>query len=157
MIERVTRAASNDITLAELKGYLNVNTTIRDEELQGHLNYAIMIVEDVSNLSLTEQTIRIIADDVQVQKLYFLPVNEVTSVVYEETGADAAYTLNHSKTKIQLNSLSDVIIEYTTLPNVEKVYDLKSLVYQVASLLYDGETEQNVIEGVMRKIPRNIC
>lgn len=154
-IERVSREASDKLTIADLKGYINVTSEDRDEELQSILNAAICKVEDITGYSLTAQTIRIYAEDVQVQKLYFPTINEVVSVVNEETGSDASYTLNHSKTKVILNELSDIEIEYNTVPIEDKVNDLKHYVYSLAGIYYDGQQEKE--HDILKTIPRDIC
>lgn len=156
-LERVMRDPSDMITIEELKGYINVVSTDRDNELQSILNAAIAKVEDITDYSLTAQKIYIHANDVVVQKLYLLPVAEVVSVTNQETGTECSYSVNYSKTKVTLRDVSDVLIEYNTAPNAEHIFDLKPYVYQYAALLYDGVTDNQVIESVLRKIPRDIC
>jgi hypothetical protein len=156
-LERVIRDASDVLTIEELKGYINVVSTDRDSELQAILNAAIAKIEDITDYSLTAQTLRLYVDDALVQRLFLRPVSEIVSVTNEETGTDCTYTANHSMTRLIFNEESDVVIEYKTLPNPEHIFDLKPYVYQYAALLYDGETDNAIIESVLRKIPRNIC
>ena len=154
-VERVNRGASNKLSVVELKGYLNINSTDRDEELTAILNAAICKVEDITGYSLTEQTIRLYVYDKISQYLYFPDVDEVTSVSNLETGSDLNHTVNPAKTKVTFNDVSDALIEYTTIPNDERIYDLKSYVYSYAGVLYDGELDK--AEQVLKTIPRNLC
>jgi hypothetical protein len=156
-LERVLREASDTITIDELKGYINVVSTDRDSELQAILNAAIAKVEDIMDISLTAQTLRLYAEEVLAQRLFLRPVLSIESVTNEETGTDCTYIANYSLTKVTFNEESDVVIEYKTSPNLEQIFDIKPYIYQYAALLYDGETDNAIIESVLRKIPRDIC
>lgn len=157
MIERVSREPNNKFSVVELKEYINVVSTDRDEELQSILNAAISKIEDITGFSLSEQTIRVYCEDVLSQKLYFLPISEIVSVTNEETGSDCSYKVNTSLTKITFDFETSAIIEYKTSFNEEMIYDLKPYVYEYAGALYDGVVENSVIESILRKVPRSIC
>lgn len=148
---RVSRGISDKLTVEELKGFLNVSVD-RDEEIQAILNASIAKIEDVCGYSLTPQTLRILAKGREF-KLYYGPVDEVS--VKDEQGNDVPFTLNYSKTKVNIQEEKEVVIDYSTLPNEDTIFDFKPYVYQYAALLYDGETDLNIINSVIKKVP--IC
>ncbi len=148
---RISRGPSDKLTVEELKSFLNVSVD-RDEEIQAILNASIAKIEDVCGYSLTPQALRILGKGKEF-KLYYGPVDEVS--VKDEQGNDVAFTLNYSKTKVTIQEEKEVIIDYTTIPNEETIFDFKPYVYQYAALLYDGETDLNIINSVIRKVP--IC
>lgn len=148
---RIKRGISDKLTVEELKSYLNVSVD-RDEEIQAILNASIAKIEDVCGYSLTPQTLRIIGKGKEF-KLYYTPIDEVE--VRDEEGNEVSFSLNYSKTKITLQEEREVVIDYTTLPNEETIFDFKPYVYQYAALLYDGETDTNIIKSVIQKVP--IC
>lgn len=151
-IERVLREPSNKISVAELKNYINVVNTDRDEELQAILNASISKIEDITGITLTDQTVRVYCEDVLSQKLYYNPISEIVSVTNEETGSACSYKANHSLNKVTFDYETSAIIEYKCVANEEQVYELKPHVYEYGALLYDGDTEN--LEAVLRKVPR---
>ncbi len=150
-MERISREASNRLSVGELMQFLNISNTDRKDELQAILNAAICKVEDIINKSLTSQEIKIIGED-EIE-LLLAPIDKVLSVT-DYKGNAISYELDLRNI---LTASGNIIVTYTTIPNDELINDYKSYVYEYAGLIYDGETDKTTIDGVLSKIPRSIC
>lgn len=152
-IERISRTIGTFITIAHLKEYGNISSTTEDVMLQNILNAAITKVEDISNVSLAVNTIKLFSDLNTNHKLFILPVNSVTSVYNNQTGLLEDYTLSYDKSSLT-TSESELVITYVT--SVREDVDLRQSVLEYAMALYDGQTDKAVLQAIFNKIPKYI-
>ena len=152
-IERISRTIGTFITTAHLKEYGNISSTTEDVMLQNILNAAITKVEDISNVSLAVNTIKLFSDLNTNHKLFILPVNSVTSVYNNVTGLTEEYTLSYDKSSLT-TSESELVITYVT--SVREDVDLRQSVLEYAMALYDGQTDKAVLQAIFNKIPKYI-
>lgn len=156
-IERISKDTSSYITIEDVKAYANITGTARDEELNAMLVSAIIKVEDIAGVSITPNVFKLYTEGVTtLVSLYYLPIGSITSVKDILTGDIVDYTAYYDFSKITLDS-RDVVIQYSTLPTCSNALQLKQNVIEYCSILYDGQTDQNVINSVLNKIPRTIC
>lgn len=149
-LERVSRASAS-VTIAEVKAYANITTSDDDALLTRILNSALTRVEDVSNVSLAANTIKLYSERVSTsEKLFIQPVASVTSVIEVENGESLNFTLYNDKSRVKYPE-SEVVITYVTTPSLND--ELKQIVIELASAMYDGQ-DKAVIEGILQKIPR---
>ena len=152
-IERISRTIGTFITIAHLKEYGNISSTTEDVMLQNILNAAITKVEDISNVSLAVNTIKLFSDLNTNHKLFILPVNSVTSVYNNVTGLTEDYTLSYDKSSLT-TSESELVITYVT--SVREDVDLRQSVLEYAMALYDGQTDKAILQAIFNKIPKYI-
>lgn len=149
-LERVSRASAS-VTIAEVKAYANITTSDDDTLLTRILNSALTRVEDVSNVSLAANTIKLYSERVSTsERLFIQPVASVTSVIEVENGESLNFTLYNDKSRVKFPE-SEVTITYVTTPSLND--ELKQIVIELASAMYDGQ-DKAVIEGILQKIPR---
>ena len=149
-LERVSRASAS-VTIAEVKAYANITTSDDDTLLTRILNSALTRVEDVSNISLAANTIKLYSERVSTsERLFIQPVASVTSVIEVENGESLDFTLYNDKSRVKYPE-SEVVITYVTTPSLND--ELKQIVIELASAMYDGQ-DKAVIEGILQKIPR---
>lgn len=149
-LERVSRASAS-VTIAEVKAYANITTSDDDALLTRLLNSALTRVEDISNISLAANTIKLYSERVSTsEKLFIQPVASVTSVIEVENGESLDFTLYNDKSRVK-HPQSEVVITYVTSAALND--ELKQIVIELASAMYDGQ-DKAVIEGILQKIPR---
>lgn len=149
-LERVSRASAS-VTIAEVKAYANITTSDDDTLLTRILNSALTRVEDISNISLAANTIKLYSERVSTsERLFIQPVASVTSVIEVENGESLNFTLYNDKSRVKFPE-SEVTITYVTTPSLND--ELKQIVIELASAMYDGQ-DKAVIEGILQKIPR---
>jgi len=149
-LERVSRASAS-VTIAEVKAYANITTSDDDTLLTRILNSALTRVEDISNISLAANTIKLYSERVSTsERLFIQPVASVTSVIEVENGEGLGFTLYTDKSRVKYAE-SEVVITYVTSAATND--ELKQLVIELASAMYDGQ-DKAVIEGILQKIPR---
>ena len=150
-IERISRTGAI-ATIAEMKAFGNITTTTEDTQLQRILNAALTKVEDVSNVSLGVNTLKLYSERLSTyEPLFLLPVTSVTSVLDYDLGTAVTYTLSNDKTKVTFGSEYQVVITYVTAASTNE--ELKQIVLELACAIYDGQ-DKAVIEEIWQKIPR---
>lgn len=152
-LERISRAAGTFITITHLKEYGNISSTTEDVMLQNILNAAITKVEDISNASLSANTLKLFSDLNTNHKLFILPVASITSVYNNQTGLTEDYTLSYDKSSLT-TSESELVITYVT--SVREDVDLRQSVLEYAMALYDGQTDKAILQAIFNKIPKYI-
>ena len=150
-IERISRTGAI-ATIAEMKAFGNITTTTEDTQLQRILNAALTKVEDVSNVSLGVNTLKLYSERLSTSEpLFLLPVTSVTSVLDYDLGTAVTYTLSNDKTKVTLGAEYQVVITYVTAASADD--NLKQIALELACAIYDGQ-DKAVIEEILQKIPR---
>ena len=150
-IERTSRTGAV-ATIAEMKAFGNITTTTEDTQLQRILNAALTKVEDVSNVSLGVNTLKLYSERLSTSEpLFLLPVTSVTSVLDYDLGTAVTYTLSNDKTKVTFGSEYQVVITYVTAASTNE--ELKQIVLELACAIYDGQ-DKAIIEEILQKIPR---
>jgi hypothetical protein len=140
-----------------VKAFANSTGTTRDEELSAMLISAINKVEDICGFSLTENTFRLYTEGlVTSAKLFYPPFLSITSVLDARTGEAVTYESNYDFSMVYVAS-SDLVVEYKTSATCSNVLQFKQNVIEYCSLLFDGQTDEIIINSVLRKIPRSIC
>ena len=150
-IERISRTGAI-ATIAEMKAFGNITTTTEDTQLQRILNAALTKVEDVSNVSLGVNTLKLYSERLSTyEPLFLLPVTSVTSVLDYDLGTAVTYTLSNDKTKVTFGAEYQVVITYVTAASTNE--ELKQIVLELACAIYDGQ-DKAIIEEILQKIPR---
>lgn len=150
-IERISRTGAI-ATIAEMKAFGNITTTTEDTQLQRILNAALTKVEDVSNVSLGVNTLKLYSERLSTSEpLFLLPVTSVTSVLDYDLGTAVTYTLSNDKTKVTFGAEYQVVITYVTAASTNE--ELKQIVLELACAIYDGQ-DKAIIEEILQKIPR---
>jgi hypothetical protein len=150
---RYTEIGINSIiTLAGLKSYMHISSDEKDTELQEVLNQAIIRIQEYSDIALLPCTIELECEG-EIIKLYQHPVSEISSVKDSVSGDDVPYVSNYKKTVIEQADAEMVIITYTTLPTSAETGRLLNYVYEMASAMWDGNTEEQ--NKVYQRIPIN--
>lgn len=154
-IIRTSKEAVTMIGLAELKRFGNIVGESRDNELEVALFRAISQVEDISNVSLSGNTVEIhTEDEVNFQRLYFYPIISIDSVVNADTDEVLTdYTFDGSV--LRFTYPTKAIITYTTQETsiIEKQI-LRQCALELAIAYFDGIDK---IAPILLKIPRAIC
>jgi hypothetical protein len=151
---RYTEIGINSIiTLAGLKSYMHISSDEKDTELQEVLNQAIIRIQEYSDIALLPCTIELEGEG-EIIKLYQHPVSEISSVKDSVSGDDVPYVSNYKKTVIEQTDAEMVIITYTTLPTSAETGRLLNYVYEMASAMWDGNTEEQ--NKVYQRIPINL-
>lgn len=122
--------------------------TTKDDEIKSTLLTAIRRIEDIQDVSLRPMTVQltITAPD-DFNSLYLHPVTEVVSVKDAVSGKEVGYSLNHSKSKVKVNSTADVVIEYKT-DKTPDVKDYMTAVLAFTTLMFDGLTEDEAYRKI---------
>jgi len=150
-IERTSRTGAV-VTIAEVKAFGNITTTTEDTQIQRIINAAISKVEDVSNVSLAVNTLKLYSERLSTfEPLFILPVTSITSVVDYDLGTAITYTLSNDKTRVTFGAEYQTVITYVTAASTNE--ELKQIVLELACAIYDGQ-DKAIIEEILQKIPR---
>lgn len=150
-IERVSRTGAV-ATIAEMKAFGNIVTTTDDVQIQRILNAAISKVEDVSNVSLAANVIKLYSDPLSTsENLFILPVTSITSVVDSVTGTAIDYTLSYDKNRLVFGGSYQGVVTYVTSASTDE--QLKQIAIELACAMYDGQDKAE-IEKILQTIPR---
>lgn len=141
-----------EITLSGLKSYMHISGDEKDTELQEVLNQAIIRIQEYSDVALLPCTIEL-EEEGNIIKLYQHPVSEISSVKDASSGDDVSYVSNYKKTVIEQEEAEIVVVAYTTLPTSAETARLLNYVYEMASAMWDGNTEEQ--NKVYQRIPIN--
>lgn len=154
-IIRQTKDVLKLITLDELKSRGNIVGTTRDNDLAIALYRAVEQVENISNVSLSENKVKLITEDsVTFQRLYFHPILSIDSVINSETGSAVDYTTDSDNSYVKLTASVPLTIEYTTAAStIVQIQVLRQCVLDLAIAYFDGLP----INQVLVNIPRSIC
>ena len=154
---RTSKTISNSITIDDLKLFANVTGDTRDKELASMLLTALITVEDIADVSLTNQTIKLYSEKaVFEQRLYLAPIKTITSVKDYETSVVLDYTTVSDYEIVKLSEKRDIVIEYTTEPTVMGINLYKHFVLEYASALFDGRVDNKYIDQILSKIPKRL-
>lgn len=140
------------ITLADFKSYMHITATTNDGALSDVLKQATIRIQEYSDVALLPCTIEL-EEDGNIIKLYQHPVSEISSVKDASSGDDVSYVSNYKKTVIEQEEAEIVIVTYTTLPTSAETDRLLNYVYEMASAMWDGNTEEQ--NKVYQRIPIN--
>ena len=150
-IERTSRTGAV-VTIAEVKAFGNITTTTEDTQIQRILNAALTKVEDISNVSLGINTLKLYSERLSTfEPLFILPVTSITSVVDYDLGTAITYTSSNDKTKVTFGAEYQTVITYVTAASTDE--ELKQIAIELACAIYDGQ-EKAVINTILEKIPR---
>lgn len=141
-----------EITLSGLKSYMHISGDEKDTELQEVLNQAIIRIQEYSDVALLPCTIEL-EEEGNIIKLYQHPVSEISSVKDASSGDDVSYVSNYKKTVIEQEEAEIVIVTYKTLPTSAETARLLNYVYEMASAMWDGNTDEQ--NKVYQRIPIN--
>ena len=140
------------ITLADFKSYMHITGTTYDDALTDVLKQATIRIQEYADVALLPCTIELEGEG-EIIKLYQHPVSEISSVKDSVSGDDVPYVSNYKKTLIEQIDSDGVIITYTTLPTSVETGRLMNYVYEMASAMWDGNTEEQ--NKVYQRIPIN--
>ena len=140
------------ITVADFKSYMHITATTNDDALSDVLKQATIRIQEYADVALLPCTIELEGEG-EIIKLYQGPVNEITSVKDLVGGWDVDYVSDYRKTMIEQIDSEAVVITYTTLPTSAETGRLLNYVYEMASAMWDGNTEEQ--NKVYQRIPIN--
>ncbi len=150
---RYTAVGTNAaITLADFKSYMHITGTTNDDALTDVLSQAAIRIQEYADVALLPCTIELEGEG-GIIKLYQHPVSEITSVKDLVGGWDVDYVSDYRKTLIEQIDSDAVVITYTTLPTSVETGRLINYVYEMASAMWDGNTEEQ--NKVYQRIPIN--
>ena len=141
------------ITLADFKSYMHITGNTNDDALTDVLKQATIRIQEYSDIALLPCTIELEGEG-EIIKLYQHPVSEITSVKDLVGGWDVAYVSDYRKTLIEQIDSDAVVITYTTLPTSADTARLLNYVHEMASAMWDGNTEEQ--NKVYQRIPINL-
>jgi hypothetical protein len=141
------------ITLADFKSYMHITGTTNDAALTDVLKQATIRIQEYADVALLPCTIELEGEG-EIIKLYQHPVDEITSVKDLVGGWDVDYVSDYRKTLIEQIDSDAVVITYTTLPTSADTDRLLNYVYEMASAMWDGNTEEQ--NKVYQRIPINL-
>lgn len=141
------------ITLADFKSYMHITGTTNDAALTDVLKQATIRIQEYADIALLPCTIELEGEG-EIIKLYQHPVDEITSVKDLVGGWDVDYVSDYRKTLIEQIDSDAVVITYTTLPTSVETGRLINYVYEMASAMWDGNTEEQ--NKVYQRIPINL-
>jgi hypothetical protein len=141
------------ITLADFKSYMHITGTTNDAALTDVLKQATIRIQEYADVALLPCTIELEGEG-EIIKLYQHPVDEITSVKDLVGGWDVDYVSDYRKTLIEQIDSDAVVITYTTLPTSADTNRLLNYVYEMASAMWDGNTEEQ--NKVYQRIPINL-
>jgi len=141
------------ITLADFKSYMHITGTTNDAALTDVLKQATIRIQEYADVALLPCTIELEGEG-EIIKLYQGPVDEITSVKDLVGGWDVDYVSDYRKTLIEQIDSDAVVITYTTLPTSADTDRLLNYVYEMASAMWDGNTEEQ--NKVYQRIPINL-
>ena len=150
---RYTAVGTNAaITLADFKSYMHITGNTNDDALTDVLKQATIRIQEYADIALLPCTIELEGEG-KIIKLYQHPVSEITSVKDLVGGWDVDYVSDYRKTLIEQIDSEAVVITYTTLPTSAETGRLLNYVYEMASAMWDGNTEEQ--NKVYQRIPIN--
>lgn len=150
---RYTAVGTNAaITLADFKSYMHITATTNDGALTDVLKQATIRIQEYADVALLPCTIELEGDG-EIIKLYQGPISEITSVKDLVGGWDVDYVSDYRKTLIEQIDSDAVVITYTTLPTSAETERLLNYVHEMASAMWDGNTEEQ--NKVYQRIPIN--
>lgn len=150
---RYTAVGTNAaITLADFKSYMHITATTNDGALTDVLKQATIRIQEYADVALLPCTIELEGEG-KIIKLYQHPIDEITSVKDLVGGWDVDYVSDYRKTLIEQIDSDAVVITYTTLPTSAETARLLNYVYEMASAMWDGNTEEQ--NKVYQRIPIN--
>jgi hypothetical protein len=132
---------------------MHITGTTHDDALTDVLKQATIRIQEYADIALLPCTIELEGEGVII-KLYQHPVSEITSVKDAAKGWDVAYVSDYRKTLIEQIDSDAVVITYTTLPTSADTDRLLNYVYEMASAMWDGNTEEQ--NKVYQRIPINL-
>lgn len=141
------------ITLADFKSYMHITGNTNDAALTDVLKQATIRIQEYADVALLPCTIELEGEG-EIIKLYQHPVDEITSVKDLVGGWDVDYVSDYRKTLIEQIDSDAVVITYTTLPTSADTNRLLNYVYEMASAMWDGNTEEQ--NKVYQRIPINL-
>lgn len=112
------------VTLAEVKTHLNKTTTTDDTELQGFIDAATPVIENIAGPVIPQTRVEYYNGGQSQISLNWLPIASVTSIV--ETYGQTNYTL----TEIQLGGVSTgfgFTVDYATGKVVRRAYNAEAM------------------------------
>lgn len=140
------------ISLADFKAYMHITATTNDDALTDVLKQATIRIQEYADAALLPCTIELEGEG-EIIKLYQGPVDEITSVKDLVGGWDVDYVSDYRKTLIEQIDSEAVVITYTTLPTSADTDRLLNYVHEMASAMWDGNTEEQ--NKVYQRIPIN--
>ena len=141
------------IKVADFKSYMHITGTTNDNALTDVLKQATIRIQEYADVALLPCTIELEGEG-EIIKLYQHPVSEITSVKDAAKGWDVDYVSDYKKTLIEQIDSEAVVITYTTEPTTAETNRLLNYVYEMASAMWDGNTEEQ--NKVYQRIPINL-
>lgn len=138
------------ILLDEWKRYANIATSEKDALLRTILTQAVLRVQEYADRALLPCTIEIEGDGDRAQ-LWQRVVSSIDSVVDAATGTDLVDRCTAYQDRVFLPYQMHYTIRYKTQPLDSEVSRLLPYVWELATAIWDGNTEEE--QKVYQRIP----
>ena len=156
-LQRISKGIADNISVEDVKEYAHISSATEDALIASLLVDAINKVEDIANISITNNSFVLYTEKAtKTIKLFNLPVSAITSVKNALTGATLFYTTNFDFSVVYLCEEVEAIIEYTTTATQYDTIQFKPYVLELASAFYDGVTDNAILGRIYAKIPRRL-
>jgi hypothetical protein len=142
---------NNAISLVGFKTYASIVGTEQDIFLTSLLQSAALVVQEYCDIAVLPCSFRLEGKG-PVVKLYQPPVAGVVSVK-DLQGNDVEYSLLDGNRYVKVSGSGDIVVEYSTTPDVLP-QNLLTSIYKIASTLYDGSTEEEA--KIIKSLPINL-
>lgn len=139
------------LTTDELKMYLQFSGSGREDELIQAIEAATTTFENKRNVSLRCMTIEQVSnsDDKGMVQLYYPQISEVVSVVTPDQD-NAPYTLLKAMDAIWVRPNATYVVTYKT-EACDNASAYKSAVVAMAALIFDGNTDAEAYQTIIRR------
>lgn len=152
---RLTRTDTQNSTIfveaADLKAYLRVDVPDFDDELKAAIESATQRVENGRNVSLRTQSMRLStrSDERGYIELYYPKITAIVSVKGVD-GSDLTHSWLEVADKIRIAPQTDAVVDYRVVA-CENATAHKQAVIGIASLIFDGETDEQAYKMVVKQ------
>lgn len=138
------------ITLSDFKAFANIVSSEQDVRLEAILKEAALRVAEYADMAMLPVTILLEGEGDEV-KLYQHPVTEVVSVEDKNGGVSLIDSSVVEDDLIRLPYECRYKVEYTSTPLAANVARYLTCIYEMASAIYDGNTDEQT--KVYNRIP----
>lgn len=150
MMQYLNILDSDILTVNNFKAYAKIVGTSEDELLASILKDAATRVQEYADTALLACTLKQQSVGTVI-RLFQKPISAISSVVDLFTGENVSYVASADFSTLKIDSGKEVIVTYTTSPIDAQVERMSLFVYEMASAIYDGNTEEQ--NKVYQRIP----
>ena len=148
---KITNITNPPVTLADFKEMIGgVNHTLKDSEIQRHLDAAVIWATEKSNIPAMDFDVQLSQDKATLKQDLLFDNITIASVKDLITGEDIAYTTDALKSKIITEVESQLLINYSCTAVANTV--LSNSILRYAIVLYSGQTDEDAMKQIMKDL-----